>query len=344
MKILYVAAKYDYGDPTRGHSFEHCNFYETLTHMGHNIIYFDFVTEYQQRGRAAMNARLLDIAIAEKPDLLFCVLIKDELDVDTMRRITQRTDTVTFNWFCDDRWRFDNFSRHWAPAFNWVSTTAASALVKYKRIGYANAIKTQWACNHYSYRRLDLEPQHDVTFVGQPHGNRRKVVATLRKAGIDVKAWGHGWEAGRLDQGEMIEVFNQSRINLNLSNASTRADWKRWSPWHHAQTSQQIKGRNFEIPGCGGFMLTGTAENLADYYMPDREIAMFTDADDLVRKVTFYLEHEQERQAIRDAGYQRTLTEHTYEKRFNDIFAAMGLCELTVTGNFPLVRGAEKAC
>ena len=26
--------------------------------------------------------------------------------------------------------------------------------------------------------------------------------------------------------------------------------------------AEQIKGRNFEIPGCGGFTLSGWAENL----------------------------------------------------------------------------------
>lgn len=325
MKILYVAAKYDYGDATRGFSFEHCNFYDTLAQMGHEIIYFDFLTEYQQRGKTVMNARLLDIVMAEKPELLFCVLIRNELDIDTIRRISQRTDTTTFNWFCDDHWRFDNFSRHWAPAFNWVSTTAASALPKYKRIGYANVIKTQWACNHYSYRRLGIDPQYDVTFIGQPHGTRRNTIAALRKSGIDVKTWGYGWDAGRLDHEGMIRVFNQSRINLNLSNASTRADWKRWSPWHRARTAQQIKGRNFEIPGCGGFLLTGTADNLADYYTPDQEIAVFDDTEDLIRKVSYFLEHADERQQIEDKGYQRTLAEHTYERRFLDIFDAIAL-------------------
>jgi len=325
VKILYVAAKYDYGDPLRGFSFEHQNFYDTLLHTGQEIIYFDFLTEYQQRGKGAMNDRLLDIARVEKPELLFSVLTQEQLDIDVIRYISRHTDTTTFNWFCDDHWRFENFSSRWAPAFNWVSTTAASALPKYHRIGYANVVKTQWACNHFSYRHLDVESQYDATFVGQPHGSRKNVIAALRNAGVTVGAWGHGWEAGRLEQEEMIKVFNQSRINLNLSNASTRTDWKRWSPWHRSQTVQQIKGRNFEIPGCGGFLLTGTAENLNEYYMPDREVITFEDTDDLVRKARFYLVHETERQQIAEAGYRRTLAEHTYERRFHHIFQTIGL-------------------
>jgi spore maturation protein CgeB len=328
MKILYVASKYDYGDPSRGLSFEHYNFYDTLAHMGHDITYFDFMTKYQQRGKSAMNVRLRDVVRSEKPDLLFCVLYTDQFDINTMRSISQQTDTITFNWFCDDHWRFDNFSRYWAPAFNWVSTTAASALHKYRQIGYANVIKTQWACNHFLYQPSTSQPDYDVTFIGQPHGTRRQIIAAIRAAGIEVKTWGYGWEAGRLTQEEMIQVFNGSRINLNLSNASTIGiGWRKWLPGHRTPLPQQIKGRNFEIPGCRGFLLTGLAENLEEYYLPGREVDVFTTVEDLVSKIQFYLDNETERQRMAQAGYVRTMAEHTYEKRFNDILATMGLIE-----------------
>jgi len=325
VKIIYVAAQYDYGDITRGFSYEHHNFYHTLFNMGHEIVYFDFLTEYQQRGKTAMNARLLDIVRAEKPELFFSVLTQDQMDIDIIREVSLKTDTTTFNWFCDDHWRFEKFSRRWAPAFNWVSTTAANALPKYEQIGYTNVIKTQWACNHYLYRQVDVQPEFDVTFIGQPHGTRREVIAALRKAGVNVKVWGHGWEAGRLNQDEMICIFNQSRINLNLSNASTRTGWKRHLPQFMSPTFQQIKGRHFEIPGCGGFLLTDSAENLEDYYVPNEEVALFGDLSELVQAVGYYLAHEAERQRIAKAGFHRTMSDHTYEQRFRQIFRAMGL-------------------
>jgi spore maturation protein CgeB len=371
MLILYVAMKYDYGKPEQGYSFEHYNFYHSLLHMGHDILYFDFMTLMQQHGRDWMNRHLLEVARAEKPDLLFCVLFTNELDQAVIREISGNTNTITLNWFCDDHWRFDSFSQHWAPCFNWVVTTAKSALPKYERLGYHNVIKSQWAYNHFLYRKLDLHLIYDVTFVGQPHGNRRQVIQALRDAGVDVRVWGSGWESGRLTQEEMIRVFNQSRINLNLSNASTpistprsraRNMARRWlsrslrvvpfgtwlktvgkqgiamirhlTPTGRAQarsnvgSSQyldQIKGRNFEIPGCGGFLLTGRAENLEDYYEIGKEVVCFDDVGDLIEKVRYYLHHEDERMAIAQAGYERTLREHTYLHRFREIFQKMGL-------------------
>jgi spore maturation protein CgeB len=365
VRILYVAMKHDYGRPEQGLSFEHCNFYDSLVHMGCDILYFDFMALTQQHGRDWMNRRLVEVAAAEKPDLLFCCLMEDELDRKTMRRISDGGQTLTLNWFCDDQRRFEDFSRHWAPCFNWVVTTAAGAPEKYERIGYRNAIKSQWACNHFMYRKLDLPLKYDVTFVGLPHGDRPQMIQGLRDAGIDVKVWGQGWESGRLSQEEMIRVFNQSRINLNLSNAAVvmRSPAKRakrslrkaadavlsnlpmgekigaagrkvlrtlrgveGKPAAQGQAFvEQIKGRNFEVPGCGGFLLTGQAENLGDYYLPGREVACFDGQQDLVTAIRHYLQNEGERASIAQAGYVRTLRGHTYVHRFREIFRRLGL-------------------
>lgn len=354
MRILYVGMKYDYGKPEQGYSFEHYNFYDSLINMGHDIIYFDFMTLMQQHGKEWMNNKLLEVVKNEKPDLMFTVLFTEELDKKVVREISDNSDTVTFNWFCDDHWRFDNYSQYWAPCFNWVSTTAKSALPKYESKGYDHVIKSQWGCNPFLYRKMDLALKYDMTFIGQPHGNRREIINVIKNSGIDVRTWGNGWGTGRISQDEMIWIFNQSRINLNLSNASisgnnrtsTSLIHRILSPiLHHAdsnrsgkkqeqksnlQTNDQIKGRNFEVPGCGGFLLTGHADNLEDYYETDKEIVCFDTNEELIEKSRYYLEHEQERTKIAQAGYDRTIHEHTYVHRFNEIFKRMSLPYKTV--------------
>jgi len=380
MRILYVAMKYDYGRPEQGESFEHWNFYDPLVRMGHSLLYFDFMTLLGALGREGMNRRLLEVARAEKPEVMFTILFRDELDPDVVRRISRDTGTVTVNWFCDDAWRFDDFTRRWAPCFNWAVTTAGSALPRYERIGMRNVIRSQYACNHDLYRRLDLPPLYDVTFIGQPHGNRREIVETLRGAGLRVATWGQGWESGRLTQRQMIEVFNRSRINLNLANTSspppTLGERARGAALRAAAATlrrvpgsaplrslgrrllfrrrpdragparpsvrplgqplgddaldgspfpSQMKGRNFEVPGCGGFLLTDPALELERFYEPDREVAVFRSLRDLVEKARHYLAHEEERASIAAAGHARTLREHTYVHRFSEIFRTMGL-------------------
>jgi len=189
MRILFVAPRYDSGRPERGPSFEHCNFHEALAGMGHELAYFDYPAIAAEMGEVRMNLRLEELVHAEKPDLMFTVMSKGLFDPSTVRRISDRGDTVTLNWFCDDHWRFDGFTRHWAPCFNWSVTTAHCALPKYAAMGHDRVILSQWACNHRMYRKLDLPMKHDVTFVGLPHGRRRRIVAKLQTAGINVRTW-----------------------------------------------------------------------------------------------------------------------------------------------------------
>jgi spore maturation protein CgeB len=323
--------KYDYGDPRRGYSFEHYNFFDFFRQSGHDITYFDFTDLGRTIGKAAMNRRLLEIAKAEKPELMFTVLFTDELEMDVIRQISDLPDVTTLNWFCDDHWRFDNYSRFWAPQFNWVVTTARSAIPKYEQLQIRNVIKSQWACNQWLYRKSDLPCKYDVSFVGQPHGNRRQMVQALRTGGINVRCFGFGWDEGRVSQEEMIRIFSESRINLNFSNASVQSGKWGWLPilgqkiGRRSHFPDQIKGRNFEVPGCGGFLLTSKADDLQSYYQLDKEIVCFDDVADLIDKIKYYLAHDDERAAIAWRGYDRTQRDHTYSRRFDEIFQRIGL-------------------
>ena len=400
MKILYVAMKYNYGKPEQGYGFEHYNFYDALCKMdnaGHTIIYFPFDEIMTRVGQKEMNAQLIKIVRVEKPDMCFFILFTEEFYPKTIREITEKLNVPTFNWFTDDHWRFDGYSRHWAPLFNWIGTTDSQAPAKYKAMGYDHVIKTQWACNHFLYQPRNIyQPQniadikqngaendnplgigefprsyqYDVSFVGQPHGNRKQVANQVMKAGIALECFGNGWPNGRVSQEDMIRIFGQSKIDLNLTKASEAWTWVGLghvffkkigdagnTPQYASndvknyfklflkgkiafqkptditqnikrflvQQREQIKGRNFEVPGCGGFLLTGDADNLRDYYVDGKEIVIFKDTADMIEKIKYYLAHDKEREAIAQAGYERTIREHTYEQRFREIFKIMNV-------------------
>lgn len=349
-RLLYIGLEYDYGDRNRGYSYERVHFLDTLKRMdGILVDSFPIDVLMRKSGRSSMNRQLLSKVDEFRPDLCFFVLFSDEIEQSTIRRITESSGSVTLNWFGDDHWRFKTFSRRYATCFSWVVTTDSEAGEKYKAIGCRNVINSQWGFNHFLYHRRDVSEDLDVTFVGQVHSKRRQIVEMLQREGIDVKCWGKGWKSGRLSQEEMITTYSRSKINLNFTESSVALGWKPIakiflnrraddhvtvnSPrgmWNHfnvllGNRRPQIKGRNFEIPGSGGFLLTSNADNLEEYFVPGKEIAVFTDTDDLIDKVRYYLRHEDERETIREAGYRRALREHTFEKRFRKIFETIGL-------------------
>jgi spore maturation protein CgeB len=259
-----------------------------------------------------MSEMLWETVRRERPQYLVSILFNPEHDPlgDVLRRISFESDTTTLNWFCDDHWRFDNYSQFVATNFNFAVTTDSEAIARYRSIGLGDrVIKSQWACNHELYRPIECRRDIAVSFVGQPHGNRPQVVQSLVSQGVPLKVFGYGWQgARRLPFHEMVRVFSRTGINLNLSNASVD------------DSHQQIKGRNFEIPGTGSFLLTGPADNLDAYYTDKKEIAVFRSPEEMVDLIRYYALHETERDAVAAAGYRRTIDEHTWERRWTEIF------------------------
>jgi len=336
MCILYVAMRHEYDDPSRGLSFEENNFRSSLEGMGHKLTTFDFMERARRDGLARMRSDLIALAAETKPELAFFVLFTDQLDTPTIEAVGQAGGCPTVSWFADDHWRFENFTRHMAPAFDLAVTTDPDSLPKYRLLANTRVHLSQWACNRYAYGRVTTELKHDVTFVGQPHGDRRQTVAKLTDAGLPVECWGFGWPSGQLEHEQMVDVFASSRINLSLSNSSEapglKARVRRLLHFHPPPPRPpQIKGRNFEVPGCGGFLLTERVPHLEGYFELDREVAVFDTADDLVDKVCYWLEHDDERQQIAEAGYRRVMSEHTYDHRFAAIFAELGLAASSPT-------------
>lgn len=357
MKILYIGMKNDYGDPKRGLSFERLNFFDSLVSMEngrHEVIEFAFDERLNAVGKDAMNQELVEVVNGTKPDLCFFFLFTDEIYPETIKKVGE-TGVVTYNWFADDHWRFSNFSKYYAPLFHWVSTTDSLAPKKYSRIDFSNVIKTQWACNPHLYKPSknegDLSYKHESSFVGQPHSNRRTLVKALKDSGISVDCYGNGWKNGRISHEEMVEIFYTSKVNLNFSKSSAHLKniakiflhkkggkisvahprrWKENLDSFLGQQREQIKGRNFEIPGSQGFLITGRADNIEEYFVDGREVVIYENASDLVEKLMYYVSHDKEREEIKKAGYMRTITEHTYEKRFQEIFTTMKLPGYTV--------------
>jgi spore maturation protein CgeB len=333
LKVLFAAQRWDYGERSRGDSFEYTNFFQALEAMDEvQTTYFDTLGTFRTGGHDLVRAELLRAIDSTRPDVVFFVLFEDELHRDLLEELRDRNDLKTYNWFCDDHWRFESFTRNYADAFDLVSTTVRDALPKYAAIGCDRVVLTQWACNDAHYRPVLGEPIRAVTFIGQVHSDRRWFLRRLERAGIPTMAWGAGWPGGRISQQDMLRVFSTSDINLNLSEASNnpavpryvRGALSRLHPpalrWWPGGDLQQIKGRNFEIPACGGFQLSGHAPYLDDYFEPDREIVLYEDVDDLIDRARFYLANDAARSKIAAAGHARATGEHTYAHRFRQIF------------------------
>lgn len=329
MKILVVSMLYAYGDPNRSHSYEYYNFYQVLKNMGFEVELFDYIGELNKYGRSTMNRKLLDYASSWRPDIAIFSLYTDEFEPEAVKKLRQITKTFCF--FHDDSWRLD-YSRYWARQFDYFSSPDLYAEIKYQEFGLMNSIYFPFGYNEEIFKKVKHIKKYDVSFVGSWHPHREWLINKIRKAGITVKVMGNGWPMGGISQEEMVEVFNCSKVNLNLSNSVawdirylTSSPRGLVNSLRSPKNLEQMKARMFEISGCGSFQLTYFVEGLAKCFTIDHEIAVYTDADDLVQKIKFYLKHNALRELIAEAGYIRVKRDHTYASRFRDVFRKIGL-------------------
>lgn len=329
MKILVVCMLHTYGDPKREYSFEYFNFYQVLRAMGHEVELFDYMGEMNALGKAGMNRKLQERVRQWRPATTIFSLYTDQFEPETVNAL--REFTKTFCFFHDDTWRVE-YSRFWARQFDFFSTPDLHGEMKYRALGLSNAIYFPFGCNEDISRKLDIPKQYDVSFVGGWHPYREWLIKRIRQAGISVEVAGYRWPEGEIDQEGMVRIFNQSRINLNLSNsASWDVRYLASSPrallnrLRSKKNIEQMKARIFEVNGCGAFQLSYFVEGLANCYDIDREIVVYADADDLIEKIKFYLAHEALRESMAAAAYTRTLRDHTYAQRFQTVFKRMGL-------------------
>lgn len=111
---------------------------------------------------------------------------------------------------------------------------------------------------------------------------------------------------------EMPKVFSSTRINLNPSLRCIQSG---------------IPLRALDVMGAGGFLLSNYQPELAEQFADGQELAIYESVEDALEKAAFYLEHEELRQQIAQAGREKVLREYSLQDRLEQILetAALGI-------------------
>jgi len=317
MNILCVFGEHAYGDPARGEGYEYVNFLPALRRLGHRVSFFESFSREPYEDFKALNHALLQRVEETSPDVVFCVLMQYEVWIETMRLI-RKSGSLLVNWSTDDSWKYPMFSRFIGPESDLSVTTYPNAVGWYQCDGIGKVHLSQWAANVET-----LTPplpaaacRYPVSFVGAAYGNRPAMIEALRREGIDVVCFGHGWPAGPVEAKQISEIVRSSRISLNFSEGSRKG--------LDGAGGRQIKARVFEVPGYGGCLLTEQAPDLERYFHVGKEILIFEGPEDLVGAVKSLLADSEHRDEIARRGFERVSREHTYDRRFDELLDTLG--------------------
>ena len=319
MNLLYCGLLYDYGQPEQGYSYEYYNLESGLLECQKQdlirLSIFHPDAEILAYGKSETARDLKTIIDENKIDMIFDCMFDDNLcpDLDVLKYAKNKGIKVL--GFCPDcSWRQD-FLLSRKPYYSHFITTH-SKTVDWFHQNDMKVISSQWGCSPSYTRKEDRKYLYDVSFVGQKHSIRGELIHALNSAGIKVDIWGKYWEGqpdyhGYADFKEMVDIFNYSKINLNLSNP------------FRTGSMPQIKGRAFELPACGAFQLTTPADNIEFYFEPNKEIVIVNDMYEMAHKIFYYLKHEDEREEIALNGYKRAMKDHTWGSRFKEILSSL---------------------
>jgi hypothetical protein len=164
-----------------------------------------------------------------------------------------------------------------------------------------------------------INPKFDVTFVGGISKAHRRGYELLKEVSeqLSLDLFGYGKETldpsslayqhhrGEVWGMDMYRILAQSRITLN----------------RHIDAAKNYANnmRLFEATGMGACLVTDWKENLHEMFVLEKEVVTYRSADELVEKVNYLLAHDKERAKIAKAGQERTLKEHNYYQRMEEL-------------------------
>ena len=109
---------------------------------------------------------------------------------------------------------------------------------------------------------------------------------------------------------QMPLVFHESRINLNVTSRTIETG---------------IPQRVLDILACGGFCLTAYQPEIDVFFKDGQELVMYTDGEDFLGKLRYFLEHEQERRQIAQRGKKAVRERFSLKDRVKEMLEVVGV-------------------
>lgn len=268
--------------------------------------------------RRERNTRRLWVLLSElasggwQPDLLLMQTWACLVDPEVFSRIRNTFGTVVVNLAMDDRHQYwgRKVLGEWDGTYSLIphidlTLTAAPEAVDWYRKEGGDALFFPEASDPGIFHPMPELPKiHDISFVGSRYGIREKLVTALRNAGIQVTAYGSGWDKGRIATEDVPRLFAQSKIVLGVSAIG------------HCPDFVGLKLRDFDAPMSGSCYLTQHNDDLTGLFKVGSEIITYRSIEQCVGQAKRLLANDEEREAIASAGHRRVLAEHTWDRRF----------------------------
>ncbi|MBI4847614.1 MAG: glycosyltransferase [Nitrospirae bacterium] len=300
-----------------------------LEKNGHTVVPFDPETVEGTKGK------VFEIVREIKPD--FILHTKDELPAETFEELRQFTKVVM--WYPDPvipAWLVP-----YVKACDIFLTMSEGLIQDFKKYNEKVFYLSQaFEPSFFQVKEITGEDKRifssDVAFAGNlgskgQYLSRRAALEKVIDAGFKFRWWGPKiprkfstiplllGKLGRAYGGRFVwgeeyaKVARLSRIFLAFDSMP------------HIRKS--MSARMYTAVGCGAFYMCRHVDGIEDVLAPGREIVTFRSEDEMIDMIRYYLENDELRMNIAEAGKRRVLSDHTYEVR------ARQMCEMMKTSS-----------
>ena len=275
-----------------------------LSRQGHQIYVQDIASMSSlHEGMIA----ILDGLVNVKPDVLFTI---DRVALLPNLVAVLEDPPQAVSWFFDDPFAFINDDYLHINSHYHIFCWDRAYVPRLKEKGFRYVEYQPFATNPLVYKPDEGGgAEYEVSFVGTASEKRIRMLTRLAEAGIRIDIFGdeglrriahpnavyHGMATNRQD---CPRIYSRSKINLNITNE---------------QLITSLPVRVFDVLACGGFLLTDAQQDASELFTPGEDLAVYRNPQELAERVRYFLEHEGERDRIRQSGRAKVLERFTFD-------------------------------
>ncbi|OGN01561.1 MAG: hypothetical protein A3G51_02770 [Candidatus Yanofskybacteria bacterium RIFCSPLOWO2_12_FULL_43_11b] len=276
----------------------------------------------KRRAKRLVTRQILAKSRKIKPDCVF-VVKGPALFIDMLASLRKTCPLVNYYPETMDQW---DLIKKIAPCYDYFVDHDPYVVEMLKKEGYKNALYVPFSADLNEKDRWVKPRRHlyNISFIGtydkKLYGEREHILNEIKDLGLCLwgsKSWLDtslkDYYKGRVKTEEIQNIYKNSKIVIN------------------ADISKEVSGtgvnlRPFEATAAGAMLLNrDDRKDIFNLFEDGKEFVSFSGTGDVRQKAKYYLNNEEERLKIAEAGFNRARNEHTYIKRIGEIIKTADL-------------------
>jgi spore maturation protein CgeB len=271
-------------------------FGKAFASAGHEVNIFNYRTIASKIGYDAMNKEIVKFS-ADYDLIVFCKA--NGVMAETIKACGQYATTCWWMMDAIDHLEAD-------PNYFKMATVSDISIVSTKAVqdllitnGIQNVYHIIQGIDPKEFHPINTEKIYDIVFIGQKTKKRDYIINIIKSWGYKIKAFGHGYDSIVIGD-EFNKACCSAKICLNINNTSLNID--------------SFSDRIIRYMATRSCVLTEYSKGLEKYFDISEHLIWYYNDMDLKDELKRLMDDEDLRSKIADAGYQRIIKKHTWDK------------------------------